>query len=174
MVRSSSWYNVWCSLIPVEMLCALHATGWRRHLGGLLAWACMGRAHGFPNPTEEALLLSEDLEPQGVQASALHVPIWLEEALKPKVTAGVVGPWILSDKYHDCHWGLNCLSRCLVHLLGRCRAPALHPQRSPAEYNLPGPHGNGYSPECPNGQVQMPLQDMAHLNDIPVAEPIWG
>ena len=27
------------------------------------------------------------------------------------------------------------------------------------------------SQECPNGQVQMPLQNMAHLNDIPAAEP---
>ena len=45
-----------------------------------------------PTTAEDALPFSEDPEPQGVQASSLHIPIWPEEALKPKVTAGVVGP----------------------------------------------------------------------------------
>ena len=44
---------------------------------------------GSPTPTEEALLLGEDPEPQGAQASALCIPIWPEEALKSEVTAGV-------------------------------------------------------------------------------------
>ena len=45
-----------------------------------------------PTPTEEGLLLSEDPEPQGVQASAPCKPIQPEEALKPKVTAGTTDP----------------------------------------------------------------------------------
>ena len=43
-------------------------------------------------PTEEALLLGEDLEPRGVHASALCKPVWPEEALKPEVTTGATDP----------------------------------------------------------------------------------
>ena len=35
-----------------------------------------------PTPTEEALLLSEDLEPQRAQTYALLIPFWSGEALK--------------------------------------------------------------------------------------------
>ena len=45
-----------------------------------------------PTPAEEALLLGEDPEPQGVQASAPCKPIWPEEALKSKVTARTTDP----------------------------------------------------------------------------------
>ena len=37
----------------------------------------------FQTPGEEALLLGEDPEPQGAQASTSLIPIWSEEALKP-------------------------------------------------------------------------------------------
>ena len=57
---------------------------------------------------------------------------------------------------------------------GRCRSPGSPPWRSSVGYNLPGLPGDGNSQECPNGQIWMPLQNMTHLNDIPVAEPIWG
>ena len=40
-----------------------------------------------PMPAEEALLLAEDPEPQGTQASAPCKPVQPEEALKPEVTA---------------------------------------------------------------------------------------
>ena len=43
-------------------------------------------------PVEEALLLGEDPESQLAQVSAPHIPINIEEALRPKVTAGVAGP----------------------------------------------------------------------------------
>ena len=74
------------------MPCTPYTAGGRRLLGSLLAWVCGGRACGFPNPPDEALLLSEDSEPQGAQASTVCKPIWPEEALKSKVAAGTKDP----------------------------------------------------------------------------------
>ena len=54
----------------------------------------------------------------------------------------------------------------------RCRTPGVPPKRNPVGYNLLGLHGDGHSQECPNRQVQMLPQDIAHLNDVPVFEPI--
>ena len=40
-------------------------------------------------PAEEGLLLSEDLESQVAQTSALHIPAMPEEALKPDDEVGL-------------------------------------------------------------------------------------
>ena len=40
-------------------------------------------------PSEKALLLSEDLEPQGSQVSTQHILIWPEEAPKPDDAVGL-------------------------------------------------------------------------------------
>ena len=51
-----------------------------------------------PTPAEEALLVSEDAEPQGSQVSTQHIPIQPEEDLDDAVELGVLTTDLLDTK----------------------------------------------------------------------------
>ena len=136
---------------------------------------CRQQARSVPNPGRRGCTLGQGSCPQEAQETNTCPPNCPEETPKPEVTAGVVGPLDIQWQLPSLPLGFGppAMASCPPPL--KDVEPLVHsPQRSPVGYNLPGLHGDGHSQECPNGKIKVLLQDASHLNNVPVAESIWG
>ena len=75
----------------------------------------------------------EEPDPQKAHASIPHIPAQPEQAFKPDdaVRLGVIttDPWIFSNKYHHCHWVLDCPHWCLGPPILEDAEPLVHNPR---------------------------------------------
>ena len=163
-IRGSHWHTLWHSAGPPQVTQASYWEGWP--VGCLHVGGCGGGACDFPTPSEEAVSLGEEPEPQEEWATTLHTPAWPEEASEPE---GAISSGVMVDAWRQLPPGF---AELLAIQSGPpspwgCGFPSWYTPVGLAGSNTSRGNADDNHPEHLDGGAGILLWDQDHFQDMP-------